>query len=107
VLPRHLKQVQRSGRINRKIGEWLPRRPVVRRLRGRMDNHLNVVPVSRKQPLHGFLVSDIGTYVDVGLDLILQPLSVPIVLASLPKKIIYADDIEALGGEEARRLRPD
>ena len=106
-------QVQRADGVDRKIGVRLARGPIVRRLRGRVNDQRDVLAVLLEYRGHAVGIADVR--VDVSIPRAeffaeFLPLSARGCLRSeeaAPHVVVDADDIEAQTREVAGSLRAD
>jgi hypothetical protein len=112
VQPRHFQRHERTVGIDGKVGDRFLRGPVVRRLRGGMDDQRNVAPVSREHLFHGGRVADVSAHVAVTGHLALEhcpaPCRAAVFAEEVPAHVVVdADDVEPLAGKEECRLSSD
>ena len=111
VVARRLEQAESGAGVYPKIGDRLARRPIMRGLRGGMDDELDRRAVSREQLCDGVGIADIGFHVRV----VLKPLQFGPIEARArirAKKaaahiVVDSNDVEPLGRTKSRGLRAD
>ena len=87
-------------------------KPGVRNARAHLRFERDRPSVRGEQPIHRGLVTDVGVHVAIPLDGVLEPFPSPrraaVVAEEIaPHVVVDADDVEALAGEEPRRLGSD
>ena len=111
MLPRRLQHVQRADGVDGEVGVRLAGGPVVRRLRGAMDDELQG-GAAGERALHAVAVADVEVERREALDAVGKSLGVGArrrlgTEEVCPHVIVEPDDVVALLGEVRRRLGAD
>ena len=113
VSPARLEQVEGARRVDAEVRERIARGPIVRGLRGRVDDDANAVAVAVEQRHQRIGVADVDRLVDVpatmpSLEFALLPGSRGVVAKEPATHVVVdADDVEPAGDEAIDRFRAD